>query len=83
MMHREEAGMPTAAPRVIRVAEQNKFSPGPLSVRRVLTNIAPDRRPVKGVVGPDHGVDELIEARQCDPDHVVASSGIPRLKVPW
>jgi hypothetical protein len=52
-------------------------------VRRALTNVAPDRCPVNGVVGPNHGIDELVEARQSDPHHVVASSGIPRLEVPW
>ena len=49
---------------------------------KVLTNIAPDWGSVNGVVGPDHGIDELIEACECDPDHVVASSRVPRFKMP-
>lgn len=59
-----------------------KLAVVPMGGVRVLTNIAPDWGLVNGIVGPDHGINELIEARECDPDHVVASSGVQCLKVP-
>jgi len=64
MMHREEAGMPTAAPRDIRVAGRwEKVSSGLLETgRKVRTNITPDWRLVKGIIRPDHGINELVEA---------------------
>lgn len=32
---------------------------------------------------PDDGVDKLVKASQCGPDHIKACSSIPSLKVPW
>ena len=52
-------------------------------MRRALTNVAPDWCPVNGVIGPNHRIDELVEARQSGPHHVVASSRIPCLEMPW
>ena len=63
MMHRDEAGMPMEAPRVIRVAMQKES--WLQFVKRCagdLTNITPDWCFVNRVVGPNHGVYALIEA---------------------
>lgn len=69
MIHRDDAGIPTAAPNIIRVATQDSH------VRRLdggggrskLTDVAPNRSFVQCIVGPHNGVDELIKAGQRGP----------------
>jgi len=64
-MHREEAGIPTEAPRDIRMAEYSKMKVGPRQSKagaKTLTNIAPDWCPVNGVVSPSYRINALVEA---------------------
>ena len=85
MIHRDDAGIPTAAPNIIRVAIRDS------DVRRLhgsegwarLTYIAPQRGSVYRIAGPHDGVDELVKAGQRGPQHVEAGSRVPSLKVPW
>lgn len=62
IIHRDDAGIPTVAPSIIRVATHDS------SVRRLnesgeagLTDVTPHRSFVYRVVGPCNGVDELVK----------------------
>lgn len=48
-----------------------------LGAGSVLTDITPNRRAVDRVIGPNNGVDKLVETSQRGPHHVVACSGVP------
>jgi hypothetical protein len=50
--------------------------------RNALTDVAPDGRKVDGGAVPHERVDELVEAQDGRPDHVVAGARVPRLQVP-
>lgn len=85
LMQRAEAGIPTDAPMIMRVALHLVSYTAEARQRRraVLTYVAPDRRWVVDVTSPNDGVDELIQACKGGPDHVVAGAGVHGLDVPW
>jgi len=83
-MHREAAGIATALPTIKRVANETKLSLECYQTGgSVLTDIAPDRRPVHRVTVPDDRVDELVKAGKACPYHVETGTSVPRLQMPW
>ena len=83
MIHKDDAGIPTAAPSMIRVATTCMSEDSMETEDGRLTEIAPHRSSIQRVVGPHHRVDELVKTRQGGPKHVETGSGIPSLKMPW
>jgi len=85
MIHSEDAGIPTAAASIIRVAIRDTHVRSFYESERKsrLTDIAPYGSFVHRVTGPHNGIDELVEACKRGPEHVEAGPGIPSLKMPW
>ena len=82
-MHRAEAGMPTEAPMMMRVAEEQMLTSRGALRHQERTDITPDGRNVANVAGPDDRVDKLVQAAKCSPNHEVASAGVHSLCMPW
>lgn len=49
----------------------------------ILTDITPDRCPVKGVAVPDDRINKHVQAPKAAPEHVQASACVPCLEMPW
>ena len=82
-MHNDADGKATAEPRNTRMASTEYL------VRAIypengceLTYLTERRCRIQNIAVPDNRVHKLIQASQCSPNHVQASSSIPGLEVP-
>jgi hypothetical protein len=62
-MQSNDAGMPTVAPNMIRIATATRFMDIEYEQRVAPTYVTPYWRRVQGVIGPYDGVDKLIQTR--------------------
>jgi len=60
IIHKDDAGIPTAAPNIIRVATTCVSENHMETEDGRLTKITPHRSPIQRVVGPYHRVNELV-----------------------
>ena len=82
-MHRAEAGMPTEAPMIMRVAEEHMLISRNALGCQERTDITPDGRNVTNIARPDDRVHKLVQAAKRGPYHKVTCAGVHSLGVPW
>lgn len=80
-MHMDAAGIPTAVPKIIRVAATRMSFP-PLTDKKAPTYVTPHRRSVPRIARPNDRVHEPVRAPDRGPEYVVADARVPRVQVP-